>query len=70
MRLAPDDATAHYNLACAHALDDEEDAAPLALGRAVELDPDRLKPLALQDPDLASLRERVEFRLMVEPRTP
>lgn len=68
--LAPDDATSHYNLACAYALADRLDEAILALGRAVDLDPDRLKPLALSDPDLAALHTRVEFRLMVEPRLP
>ncbi|MBI5543514.1 MAG: hypothetical protein HY901_06465 [Deltaproteobacteria bacterium] len=70
LEMAPEDATAHYNLACALALAGEEDQALMALGRAVDLEPERLKPLALTDPDLAALRERVEFRLMVEPRTP
>jgi tetratricopeptide (TPR) repeat protein len=68
--LAPEDAAAHYNLACALALSNEGDAALLELGRAVDLEPERFKQLAPQDPDLAALRERVEFRLMVEPRLP
>ncbi|MGC4117320.1 MAG: tetratricopeptide repeat protein [Myxococcales bacterium] len=68
--IAPDDATSHYNLACAYALADSLDEAILSLGRAVELDPERLKPMALSDPDLSSLHGRVEFRLMVEPRLP
>ena len=68
--LAPKDATAHYNLACALALSQQLDAAILELGTAVDLEPDRFRPLAQEDPDLADLRERVEFRLMVEPRLP
>jgi len=68
--LSPTDATAHYNLACALALGERLDEALLTLGRAVELDPQRLMPLAATDPDLAALRERVEFRLMIEPRSP
>ncbi|HEY3448849.1 MAG TPA: hypothetical protein VGK67_20990 [Myxococcales bacterium] len=70
LTVAPDDATSHYNLACAYALSDLLDEAILSLGRAVDLDPERLKPLALSDPDLAGLHGRVEFRLMVEPRLP
>lgn len=68
--IAPDDANSHYNLACTYALADEQDLALLSLGRAIDLEPGRLGPLALADPDLASLRSRVEFRLMVEPRAP
>ena len=70
LALAPDDATAHYNLACAHALGDLLDEAILSLGRAMDLDAERLRPMALSDPDLSALHGRVEFRLMVEPRAP
>jgi len=64
----PADPVAHYNLACALALLGEEDAALLALGRAVKLE-ERLRDEALRDPDLDPLRTRVEFRLMIEPRS-
>lgn len=63
----PFDATAHYNLACAWAQLGEENRAILSLGEAVELDPERLVPHARRDPDLDPIRERVEFRLMIEP---
>lgn len=68
--LDPQNATAHYNLACTLALAERLDEALLSLGRAVELAPAELLPLAATDPDLAALRERVEFQLMVEPRMP
>jgi hypothetical protein len=64
---APWDAVAHYNLACALALLGAEDEALFALGTAIDLEP-RLKREALADPDLESLRDRVEFKLMAEPR--
>lgn len=63
----PRDATAHYNLACAYAQTGEEDKAILALGEAIELDPDRLVLHARRDPDLDPIRERVEFKLMIDP---
>ena len=65
---SPRDSTVHYNLACAYALSGDEDKALLALGRAVDLDPERLRAFARQDGDLASLHGRPEFILMVEPR--
>jgi len=65
--VAPADPIAHYNLACAYALSGEQDRALLSLGRAVGLAP-ALKGQALADPDLEPLRERVEYKLMVEPR--
>jgi tetratricopeptide (TPR) repeat protein len=68
--IAPADATAHYNLACAYALSGDADQALVSLGHAVDLDPDQYKSFAMTDPDLASLRARTEFRLMVEPRAP
>jgi tetratricopeptide (TPR) repeat protein len=68
VKAAPSDAVSNYNLACALALLGEQDPAILALGHAVELEP-RLSDEALRDPDLDSLRDRIEFRLMIEPRS-
>ncbi len=67
IRIAPEDALARYNLACALTLEGSLDQALLTLGRAVDQDPD-LRREAVRDPDFAALRGRVEFRLMVEPR--
>ncbi|MGI5862674.1 MAG: TPR end-of-group domain-containing protein [Myxococcales bacterium] len=65
---APRDAIAHYNLACAWALLGEEDKAILALGKAIDLEPELLRAQALRDPDLDGIRHRVELKLMIEPR--
>lgn len=65
---SPDDATVHYNLACAYALSGLPDQALLSLGRAVGLEPERFSAFAQEDADLSSLRDRPEFILMVEPR--
>ena len=69
VRAAPRDAVAHYNLACAWALLGEEDKAILALGKAIDLEPEALRDQALRDPDLDGIRHRVELKLMIEPRS-
>jgi predicted Zn-dependent protease len=61
VRLAPENPTAHYNLACSLALKRRKADAVRALRRAVETgyrDLDWLR----EDPDLASLRNYAAFR--------
>jgi Flp pilus assembly protein TadD len=67
VRLQPDNATAHYNLACSLALMKRTAAALRTLRRAVALGYHDLEFMA-EDPDLASLRKHPEFRrLLVAP---
>ena len=64
VRLAPYDATARYNLACAQARQGKTDEALDALEKAVDLgfnNPTQLE----QDDDLASLREQERFQKML-----
>jgi tetratricopeptide (TPR) repeat protein len=57
-RRHPDNAGITYSLACWHALAGDDDEALALVRRAVELDP-RFGAWALQDADLASIRERL-----------
>lgn len=64
VRLLPDNATAHYNLACSLALKKRKAEALRSLQRAVELgykDSDWM----LQDPDLEGLKHHSEFKKLV-----
>ena len=64
VRLQPDNATAHYNLACSLALSSRKGDAMRALERAVELgykDYDWLS----QDPDLEGLKGVPEFESLL-----
>jgi tetratricopeptide (TPR) repeat protein len=63
-RLAPENPTVHYNLACSLALLREPERALEALERAVGLGYDDL-PHLLDDADLASLRKEPRFRELV-----
>jgi tetratricopeptide (TPR) repeat protein len=60
VRLAPNNPTAHYNLACSLALKRRRADAVRALRRAVEVGYTDLKWLR-EDPDLASLRSYPAF---------
>jgi tetratricopeptide (TPR) repeat protein len=60
VRLAPNNPTAHYNLACSLALKRRKADAVRALRRAVEFGYTDLKWLR-EDPDLASLRSYPAF---------
>jgi Flp pilus assembly protein TadD len=60
VRLQPDNATAHYNLACSLALSRRRTDALRSLRSAVTLGY-RDAHWMSQDPDLASLREHPEF---------
>jgi Flp pilus assembly protein TadD len=67
VRLQPDNATAHYNLACSLALMKRTAAALRTLRRAVTLGYHDFEFIA-DDPDLASLPKHPEFRrLLVAP---
>jgi len=64
VRLEPDNATAHYNLACSLALVRQETRALRALERAIALGYDDYEWMQ-NDPDLKSLQEHPGFiRLM------
>jgi tetratricopeptide (TPR) repeat protein len=60
----PDDFLARYNLACSLALAGRADEAILCLGEAFRLGYDDVAHMEV-DPDLASIRERPEFRALV-----
>ncbi len=59
--LAPNDATAWYDLACCQSLNGNIDLAISALQKAIEIDPDDLKKSALTDPDFSLIRQDVAF---------
>src|SRR5437588_11618907 len=61
VRLLPDNATAHYNLACSLALSRRPTAALNALQKAVELGYSDIDWM-VQDPDLESLKDRPQFQ--------
>jgi hypothetical protein len=64
VRLQPDNATAHYNLACSLALSKRRAAALRTLRRAVQLGYRDLDWM-LQDPDLDGLKNHEEFQQLV-----
>jgi Tfp pilus assembly protein PilF len=64
---AADDPRSHYNLGCALARLGRADEAMAELARAVELAPDRYRPMAAADEDLASLRGREDFKRTISP---
>jgi len=60
-----EDSTIYFNLACAHSRVGQQEKALEALGRALELgwaDPKAM----VDDPDLQPLRERPEFKALVD----
>lgn len=65
VRRSPECETAHYNLACSLSLTGALDEAVTALQRAVELGYTDAEQLASDD-DLAALRERPEFKALVQ----
>jgi tetratricopeptide (TPR) repeat protein len=64
VRLQPDNATAHYNLACSLALSKRRADALRTLRRAVQLGYRDLDWM-LQDPDLDGLKNHEEFQQLV-----
>ena len=69
VRLLPDNATAHYNLACSLALCKRRADALHALKRAVALGYADFDWLA-QDPDLEGLKDHPEFMKLLEQLKP
>ncbi len=69
VKLQPDNATAHYNLACSLALCKRRTAALRALQEAVKLgyrDFDWMQ----QDPDLEALKQHPDFQALLETLKP
>lgn len=64
LELDPEDLTHHYHYACALALAGWESSALVHLAIALEYDPEMISH-AQQDPDLESLYEMEEFRVLV-----
>ena len=69
VRLLPDNATAHYNLACSLALKKRKAEAMRSLERAVELGYSDVDWL-LQDPDLEDLKQYPAFKALVSKLNP
>jgi hypothetical protein len=69
VRLLPENATAHYNLACSLALLKRKVDALRSLQRAVELGYRDFDWMA-QDPDLEELKEHPEFTALLEQLKP
>jgi predicted Zn-dependent protease len=69
VKLQPENATAHYNLACSLALSKQKSAALRELHHAVKLgyrDFDWMQ----QDPDLAALKQHPEFQSLLQTLKP
>src|SRR4051812_37720175 len=64
VRLRPDDALAHYNLACAYALMNRRDQSLRTLRRAVELGYRDFRYMR-EDHDLESIRQDPRFRALL-----
>jgi tetratricopeptide (TPR) repeat protein len=66
VRYLPENATAHYNLACSLALSKRKADALKSLRRAIELGYQDIDWL-LQDPDLNELKEHPDFEAVIAP---
>lgn len=69
VRLQPDNATAHYNLACSLALSSRKSEALQALRRAIELGYKDYDWMA-QDPDLQGLKQVPAFEQLLRKLQP
>jgi tetratricopeptide (TPR) repeat protein len=69
VRLLPDNATAHYNLACSLALSKRRSDALRSLKRAVDLGYDDAEWMT-QDPDLDDLKKLPEFSKLLDQLKP
>jgi hypothetical protein len=65
LREHPESGGMHYEMACQLALEGDGDGALEQLRRTGELDAGRVKH-ALEDPDFASVRDRRDFRELIE----
>jgi tetratricopeptide (TPR) repeat protein len=61
VRLRPDDALPHYNLACSYSLTERFESAVTALGKALDLGYRDFKWMA-KDPDLSKLRKHPLYK--------
>jgi len=66
VRLQPENATAHYNLACSLALKKRRSEALSTLRKAISLGYDDFDWL-LQDPDLENLKNHPDFLQLLKP---
>lgn len=66
VRYLPENATAHYNLACSLALSKREADALKSLRRAIELGYQDIEWL-MQDSDLTALKEHPDFDAVIAP---
>lgn len=69
VKLVPDNATAHYNLACSLALSKRPGDALRSLNDAVKLGYDDIDWL-LQDPDLDALKKHPDFQKLLSTLKP
>ena len=69
VRLLPDNATAHYNLACSLALSKRRSDAMISLKRAVALGYSDFDWMT-QDPDLEGLKDHPEFVRLLDQLKP
>ncbi len=69
VRYLPENATAHYNLACSLALSKRQADALKSLRRAIELGYEDIDWLR-QDPDLSELKAHPDFESVIAPITP
>lgn len=65
VRLQPENATAHYNLACSLALSKRPSEALSTLAQAIALGYDDAEWMA-NDPDLAPLQNRSDFKTLID----
>jgi tetratricopeptide (TPR) repeat protein len=65
VRLQPDNATAHYNLACSLALSKRPSEALVTLAQAIALGYDDAEWMA-SDPDLSQLHKRPDFLALLD----
>lgn len=66
LSLDKENTKAYYNLACYYALVGKPKEAEDNLDKAIKLNPEKYKKLALEDPDFESIRTRPEFRELVK----
>jgi len=69
VRLQPDNATAHYNLACSLALSERNADSLRSLKRAISLGYDDFEWMT-QDPDLDELKKHPEFVKLIDTLKP
>ena len=65
VNLHPDDATAWYDLACCQSLIGNVDLAIFSLQKAIEIEPDELKQVALTDSDFSSIWQEKAFKNLI-----